>query len=109
MFTIWAINGSRISIVCSSQGFMLSIVWAIYDNSLTIVWTIHDIRLTIVWVIQVYASRLTIVWTINDFLADHSKIICEVLQGYYGAIMWSDYDQPGRKSRTFTTYPSFTP
>ena len=40
---------------------------------------IHDFRLTIVWVKQVYDSRPTIVWAIYDFLADHSKIIYEIL------------------------------
>ena len=40
---------------------------------------VYYFRLTIVWAIQVYDCKLTIAWTTYDFLADHGKIIYEIL------------------------------
>ena len=119
-FKIWAIYGSMIAIVWSIYDFRLSIVWTIHDCRLTIVWSIydsrltilwsiydnrstivriiHDFRLTIVWVIQVYDFRLTIVWTLYDFLADHGKIIYEILYDLYGTMVrlwWAWSGNPG--------------
>ena len=98
VLNIWAIYGSRKTIVWSLYDFRLSIVWAIHDCRLTTIWSIYDFGLVIVWSIYdnrltivrtIYEFRLTIVWvitcvwlhklTINDFQADHSKIIYEIL------------------------------
>ena len=65
--------------IWSIYNFRLAMVSRMYDNRLTIVWTIHDSRPTIVWILHVYDFRFTIIWNIYDSLADHCKIMYEIL------------------------------